>query len=93
MAFQKGHKKVGGKKKGSRNKSTVLLEFAKEITAEEKQILFREVYNQTLELVRAKNVTIINTLINKMFPNLEPEAAKNPFGDNKPKTITIEFVG
>ena len=92
MAFQKGHKKIGGKKKGSRNKSAVLLEFAKEITQEEKQTLFREVYNQTLELVRAKNVTIINTLINKMFPSLESEPAKNPFPDNKPKTITIEFV-
>lgn len=92
MAFQKGHKKVGGKKKGSKNKSALLFEFAKQITEEEKQVLFREVYKQTLELVRAKNVTIINTLINKMFPNLEPEPAKNPFADNKPKTITVEFV-
>lgn len=86
MAFQKGHKKVGGKKKGSRNKSAVLLEFAKEITQEEKQTLFREVYNHALELVRKNNVTIINTLLNKMLPNAE--IIKNENNDvEMPKNI------
>ena len=86
MAYQKGHKKVGGKKKGTKNKSTLLLGFAKEISVEEKQELFREVYNHALELVRKNNVTIINTLLNKMLPNAE--IIKNENNDvEMPKNI------
>jgi exoribonuclease R len=77
MAYQIGHKKVGGKKKGSKNKSTLFFGFAKEITLEEKQELFREVYNHAIELVRKNNVTIINTLLNKMLPNAEIVKSEN----------------
>jgi hypothetical protein len=85
--FVKGKQKTGGKKKGSRNKATLLMQFDG-MTESDK----RKVFNAAMKLVKSGNVTIIAKLIDKMLPNLQPQEFRNPFESTKPKTLKIEFV-
>jgi hypothetical protein len=83
--FVKGREKTGGKKKGSKNKSTLLFQGLLE---KDKVDLLKV----AIKLAKEGNATIMNKLLDKMLPNIESEAAKNPFVENKPKTITVEYV-
>ena len=85
--FVKGKPKTGGKKKGSKNKATLLMQFDG-ITEDDK----KEIFVAAMKLVKKGNVTIIAKLIDKMLPNLQPQEFKNPFESTKPKTLKIEFV-
>lgn len=83
--LEKKREKTGGRVKGTKNKSTLLFQGL----LEKDKI---ELLKVAIKLAKEGNATIMNKLLDKMLPNLETEAAKNPFADNKPKTITIEFV-
>jgi hypothetical protein len=66
-SFQKGHKKVGGRKKGTKNKEKVILD----INWEEEDI--KELKKAIMELIRKRNPTIIGKLIDKAIANKTPE--------------------
>ncbi len=87
MAYDKGHAKIGGRQKGSKNKATLLMQFDGMTEADK-----RTVFDAAMKLVKAGNVTIIAKLVDKMLPNLQPQEFKNPFEPTKPKTLKIEFV-
>lgn len=65
--FEKKKPKSGGRKKGAKNKSTILFQF-KGITEEDKQTIFKA----AMKLVEKGNVTIINKFLDKLFYNAVP---------------------
>lgn len=65
--FEKGVK-INGRRKGSKNKATTLLEY-KGFTEADKM----RVFNAAMELVDKGNVTIITKLIDKMLPPAMPK--------------------
>jgi hypothetical protein len=85
MPFEKGRPKTGGKQKGSKNKSTIL--FA-EILDKERANLLRV----AIRLAKKGNATIMNKLIDKMIPNLQPVDPPKTPDENKQKTLKVEFV-
>ena len=65
--FEKGVK-INGRRKGSKNKATVLLEY-KGFTEADKL----RVFNAAMKLVDEGNVTIIGKMIDKMLPPAIPK--------------------
>ena len=77
-SFKKGRAKTGGRKKGVRNKSTIFLS----LTDEERN----EVFMQAMAMVRAKNVTILAKMIDKVQASKVPdEVVTNSFGLEAPE--------
>lgn len=72
--YQKGHKKLGGRVKGTKNKTTLLFQFTG-FTEEDKL----KVYKAALKLVEKGNVTIISKFLDKMFPNALPKDDEGNF--------------
>ena len=63
MPFDKGHKKVGGKKRGSKNKSTLLFE---NLLLENRT----ELLSKAIELAKEGNERILLKLLDKIVPTL-----------------------
>lgn len=61
--FVKGQPKIGGKKKGSKNKSTLLFQGI----LEEHKI---ELLEKAIQMAKNGNATIMNKLLDKLLPNL-----------------------
>lgn len=64
--FEKGHKKKGGIKKGTKHKGPIIFNG---LTEENKA----EVIKQAMILVKKGNVTIINKLLDKLVANAIPK--------------------
>ena len=83
MKFEKGHKKVGGKKKGSRNKSTLIFE---DLLKNSKY----ELLETAIKMAKEGNATIMNKLLDKFMPSLNAIDISSP--KEKDKSLKIEFI-
>lgn len=63
MKFEKGHKKVGGKQKGSKNKSTLIFE---DLLKNSKY----ELLEVAIKMAKEGNAAIMNKLLDKFMPSL-----------------------
>lgn len=83
MAFKNGHKKVGGRKKGSTNLIT------KELRKELKEIVFNELQELPRRLESLNNEKRLEVLF-KMMPYVFPKV--NPFSSNPGEPIDFDFA-
>jgi len=83
MKFEKGHKKVGGKKKGSKNKSTLIFE---DLLKNSKY----ELLETAIKMAKEGNATIMNKLLDKFMPSLNSIDMSS--GENNKPTFRIEII-
>jgi hypothetical protein len=83
--FVKGHKSIGGRKKGSLNKSTVLFS---SILDEEKENLVKV----AIRLAKNGEVSVLNKLLDKVLPTLSHNKNENQNDDSKEFETRLEIV-